>query len=104
MQKEQSGAPRMCRQCRGNVYLLRETVSIRAMPMDLLAQERIFGGERTVDGKNIQFHVKTRVRLDYTGTVDGDTMKGTMSSWYVRGRFPGEKELGSSAVSPATTG
>ena len=50
------------------------------MPMDLLAQERIFGGERTVDGKNIQFHVKTRA-LDYTGTVDSDTMKGTMSSW-----------------------
>ena len=39
-----------------------------------------FGGEGTVDGKNIQFHVKTRA-LDYTGTVDSDTMKGTMSSW-----------------------
>jgi len=35
--------------------------------------------EGTVDGNNIQFHVKTRVPLDYTGTVDGDTMKGTMS-------------------------
>jgi hypothetical protein len=35
--------------------------------------------EGTVDGNNIKFHVKTRVPLDYTGTVDGDTMKGTMS-------------------------
>jgi len=74
------------------------------MPMDLLAQERIFGGERTVDGKNIQFHVKTRVRLYYTGTVDGDTMKGTMSSRYVRGRFPGEKELGSVGRKPRHDG
>jgi len=74
------------------------------MPMDLLAQERIFGGKRTVDGKNIQFHVKTRVRLDYTGTVDGDTMKGTMSSRYVRGRFPGEKELGSVGRKPRHDG
>jgi hypothetical protein len=35
--------------------------------------------EGTVDGNHIQFHVKARVPLDYTGTVDGDTMKGTMS-------------------------
>ena len=35
--------------------------------------------EGTLDGNKIQFHVKTRVPLDYTGTVDGDTMKGTMS-------------------------
>jgi hypothetical protein len=34
--------------------------------------------EGTVDGKNISFHVSTRVPLDYQGTVDGDTMKGTM--------------------------
>jgi hypothetical protein len=33
----------------------------------------------TVDGKNIKFHVTARIPLDYTGTVDGDTMKGTMS-------------------------
>src|SRR6516165_9987421 len=33
--------------------------------------------EGTVDGKNISFHVRTRVPVDYTGTVDGDTMKGT---------------------------
>lgn len=35
--------------------------------------------EGTLDGNRIQFHVKARVPLDYTGTVDGDTMKGTMS-------------------------
>ena len=35
--------------------------------------------EGTLDGNKIQFHVKTRVPLDYTGTVDGDKMKGTMS-------------------------
>jgi len=35
--------------------------------------------EGTVEGKNISFHVSTRVPLDYKGTVDGDTMKGTMS-------------------------
>jgi hypothetical protein len=32
-----------------------------------------------VDGKNIKFHVTARIPLDYTGTVDGDSMKGTMS-------------------------
>jgi hypothetical protein len=33
----------------------------------------------TVDGNNIKFHVTARIPLDYTGTVSGDTMKGTMS-------------------------
>jgi hypothetical protein len=33
----------------------------------------------TVDGKNIKFHVTARIPLDYTGTIDGDSMKGTMS-------------------------
>ncbi len=33
----------------------------------------------TVDGNAIKFHVSTRVPMDYTGTVDGDSMKGTMS-------------------------
>ena len=61
------------------------------------------GGEGTVDGKNIQFHVKTRA-LDYTGTVDSATMKGTMSSWYVRGDSRTRKNLAPSTVSPATTG
>jgi hypothetical protein len=35
--------------------------------------------EGTVDGNNISFHVSTRVPLDYKGTVDGDSMKGTMT-------------------------
>ena len=35
--------------------------------------------EGTLDGNNISFHVATRVPLDYKGTVDGDTMKGTLS-------------------------
>ena len=35
--------------------------------------------EGTVDGNNIKFHVTTRVPLDYSGTVDGETMKGTMT-------------------------
>ena len=33
----------------------------------------------TVEGNNIKFHVKARADLDYTGTVDGETMKGTMT-------------------------
>jgi hypothetical protein len=35
--------------------------------------------EGTVDGNNISFHVATRVPLDYKGTIDGDTMKGTLT-------------------------
>jgi hypothetical protein len=35
--------------------------------------------EGTMDGNNIKFHVKTRDPLDYNGTVDGDTMKGTLT-------------------------
>ena len=35
--------------------------------------------EGMVDGKNITFHVKTHVPFDYKGTIDGDTMKGTMT-------------------------
>jgi hypothetical protein len=33
----------------------------------------------TVDGNNVKFHVAARIPLDYTGTADGDSMKGTMS-------------------------
>jgi hypothetical protein len=36
--------------------------------------------EGTVDGNKIAFHVKTPVPLNYVGTVDGDTMKGTLSA------------------------
>lgn len=35
--------------------------------------------EGTVDGKNISFHVQTRVPIDYKGAIAGDTMKGTLS-------------------------
>jgi hypothetical protein len=35
--------------------------------------------EGTVDGNNVSFHVATRVPLDYKGTIDGDTMKGTLT-------------------------
>jgi len=35
--------------------------------------------EGAVDRSNISFHASTRVPLDYQGTVDGDTMKGTMT-------------------------
>jgi len=33
----------------------------------------------TVDGNKIKFHVTAGIPLDYTGTVDGDSMSGTMS-------------------------
>jgi hypothetical protein len=33
----------------------------------------------TVEGNNIKFHVSAGIPLDYAGTVDGDTMSGTMS-------------------------
>jgi hypothetical protein len=36
--------------------------------------------EGTVDGSNIKFHVATGVPIDFTGTVDGDSMKGTLSA------------------------
>jgi hypothetical protein len=33
----------------------------------------------TVAGNKVDFHVQARIPLDYTGTADGDTMKGTFS-------------------------
>lgn len=33
----------------------------------------------TVAGNTINFHVTAGIPLDYTGTVDGDSMKGTLS-------------------------
>jgi opacity protein-like surface antigen len=33
----------------------------------------------TVDGNNIKFHVTAGIPLDYTGTVDGDSMSGTLT-------------------------
>jgi hypothetical protein len=35
--------------------------------------------------------VKARVPLDYTGTVDGDTMKGTMSGRGKTGNWTAER-------------
>jgi hypothetical protein len=35
--------------------------------------------EGTVTGNTIKFHVNARIPLDYDGTVDGDSMKGTLS-------------------------
>jgi len=46
----------------------------------------------TVDGNNIRFHVKARRDLDYTGTVDGDTMKGSLSSGNKSGEFTASRE------------
>lgn len=34
----------------------------------------------TVVGNAIKFKVKARASMDYVGTVDGDTMKGTLSA------------------------
>src|SRR5579862_7324875 len=34
----------------------------------------------TVDGNNIKFHVTARAGIDYTGTIDGDSMKGTLAA------------------------
>lgn len=35
--------------------------------------------EGSVDGNNIKFRVKAFVPMDYVGTIDGDTMKGTLT-------------------------
>jgi len=34
----------------------------------------------TVSGNAIQLHVAAKMPIDYTGTVDGDSMKGTLTS------------------------
>jgi hypothetical protein len=39
--------------------------------------------EGTASGNAVTFHVQARIPLDYTGTADGDSMKGTLSG---RGR------------------
>lgn len=35
--------------------------------------------EGSVAGNSINFHVTAKIPLDYTGTVDGDSMKGSLS-------------------------
>jgi hypothetical protein len=46
----------------------------------------------TVDGNKISFHVKARRDLDYSGSIDGDTMKGTLSSGNKSGEFTAARE------------
>jgi hypothetical protein len=48
--------------------------------------------EGTVDENKISFHVKARRGLDYTGIVDGDAMKGTLSSGSKSGEFTASRE------------
>jgi hypothetical protein len=48
--------------------------------------------EGLVDGNRITFHVNTRVALDYKGTVDGDTMKGTMTGKGKSGEWTAARE------------
>ncbi|MGC1905346.1 MAG: hypothetical protein WA715_16110 [Candidatus Acidiferrum sp.] len=45
----------------------------------------------SVDGNNIQFHVTARIPLDYTGTVNGDSMKGTMSGRGQNGEWTAQR-------------
>ena len=54
--------------------------------------------EGLVDGNKITFHVNTRVALDYKGTVDGDTMKGTMTAKGKSGEWTAAREKGSEAT------
>ena len=48
--------------------------------------------EGLVDGNKITFHVNTRVGLDYKGTVDGDSMKGTMTAKGKSGEWTATRE------------
>ena len=48
--------------------------------------------EGLVDANKIAFHVNTRVALDYKGTVDGDTMKGTMTGKGKSGEWTAARE------------
>jgi formylglycine-generating enzyme len=58
--------------------------------------------EGTVDDNKISFHVKARRDLDYTGTVDGDTMKGTLTSGNKSGDFTASRRSASSSKSAQT--
>ena len=48
--------------------------------------------EGLIDGNKITFHVNTRVALDYKGTVDGDSMKGTMTARGKSGEWTATRE------------
>lgn len=45
----------------------------------------------TVNGNAIQFHVDAKMPLDYTGTVDGDSMKGTLNGEGKSGDWSGTR-------------
>jgi len=43
----------------------------------------------TVSENAIKLHVTAKMPIDYTGTVDGDTMKGTLTSERKSGEWTG---------------
>lgn len=45
-----------------------------------------------VDGNKIAFHVNTRIPLDYKGTVDGGSMKGTLTAHGKSGDWTATRE------------
>jgi hypothetical protein len=48
--------------------------------------------EGAVLGNKISFHVNTRIPLDYKGTVDGDTMNGTLTTHGKSGDWTATRE------------
>jgi len=48
--------------------------------------------EGLVDGNKITFHVNVRIGLDYKGTVEGDSMKGTMTGKGKSGEWTATRE------------
>lgn len=48
--------------------------------------------EGAVLGNKISFHVNTRIPLDYKGTVDGDTMSGTLTTHGKSGEWTATRE------------
>ena len=48
--------------------------------------------EGMIDGNKIVFHVNERNALDYKGTVDGDSMKGTLSGRGKSGEWTATRE------------
>jgi hypothetical protein len=45
----------------------------------------------TVSGNAIKLHVTAKMPIDYTGSVDGDTMKGTLTSEGKSGQWTGTR-------------
>jgi polyisoprenoid-binding protein YceI len=45
----------------------------------------------TVSGNAIKLHVTAKMPIDYTGTVDGDSMKGTLTSEGKSGEWTGTR-------------